>query len=261
MTQLYEGELAQLYDVAVPDWPGEIDFYRQLARDTTSQQRSILEVACGTGRVAIQLADAGISIVGIDLSQEMLDIARNKSAGRPNIRWVHADMRSFDLGEKFGLAIVPAYSFQLLLTESDQTACLKQIVRHLEPGSHLVLHLETHDPDWLASLPSNDYTPFEKAGETIHLATGQRIRVSYAWCHVPTTQSVAVRSRYETIGESGGISACTDRGPLEMHCTSPHNLEQLLAQSGFKTEAIYGDFLGSPYDEDADEMIWLAQKR
>jgi len=261
MTQLYQGELAQLYDVAVPDWPGEIDFYRQLAQETASQQRSILEVACGTGRVAVQLASEDVSIVGIDLSNEMLGIARNKSAGRPNIRWVHADMRSFDLEEQFGLAIVPAYSFQLLVHEPDQAACLRQIGRHLDVGARLVLHLETHDPDWLASLPSDEFTPFEVSGETTHPGTGQRVRVSYAWSHLLATRSVAVMIRYETLDEFGQISVRTDRGPLKMHCTSPQDLKQLLAQSGFETNAIYGDFLGNPFDENADEMIWIAQKR
>ena len=261
MNQPYQGELAQLYDVAVPDWPGEIDFYRRLTQETASQQRSILEVACGTGRVTVQMANSGSSVVGIDLSKEMLDIARNKSAELPNIRWMQADMRSFNLGEQFGLVIVPAYSFQLLLSENDQAACLRQIARHLEPCARLVLHLEYHDPDWLASLPSNDFTAFKPSGETIHPITGQHIRVSYAWSYAPATRSVAVRIRYETVDESGQISARTDRGPLRMHCTSPQDLNQLLAQSGFETNAIYSDFLGNPFDENADEMIWIAQKR
>ncbi len=138
---------------------------------------------------------------------------------------------------------------------------MRQIARHLDAGAFLVLHLEYHDPDWLASLPSNDFTSFEPFGETIHPVTGRLIRVSYAWSYAPASRSVAFIIRYETIDKSGETNARTDRGPLKMHCTSPPNLEQLLAQSGFKTDAIHGDFFGNPFDADADEMIWIARRK
>ena len=260
MTQLYQDELAQLYDVAVPDWAGEIAFYRQLIQKIPPEQRSVLEIACGTGRVTVQLASADVPITGIDLSDEMLAIAKSKSTALSNVRWVLDDMRSFELPETFGLAIVPAYSFQLLLTAADQAACLGQIARHLSSGAYLALHLEHHDPEWLASLPTNDFTPFEASGETIHPVSGQRIRVSYAWAHDPESRSVSVTIRYEIIEDPGRITSCIDRGPLRMHCTSPHELQEQLAETGFKTEAIYGDFLHHPYDSSSDEIIWIARR-
>ena len=260
MTQIYQGKLAQLYDAAVPDWPGEIEFYIRLIQQIPSAQPSALEIACGTGRVTVQLARSNLALVGIDLSDEMLAFARSKSKGVASVRWVLADMRSFELARAFDLAIVPAYSFQLLLTESDQAACLRQIARHLNPGARLALHLERHDPDWLASLPSGKFTPFEASGETIHPGTEQRIRVSYAWSYVTEAHSVAVIIRYEIIEDSGKIASKTDRGPMRMHCTSPSHLQEQLAEAGFKTEAVYGDFLDTPYESDSDEMIWVARK-
>ncbi|MBU1050192.1 class I SAM-dependent methyltransferase [Candidatus Bipolaricaulota bacterium] len=260
--QPYLNELAQLYDVAVPDWPGEIEFYTQLIRQIPStRQPSLLEVACGTGRVTLQLARLGVPIVGIDLSDEMLAFARGKSLDVPHVRWILADMRSFELAQTFDLAIVPAYSFQLLLTEDDRQECLSQIARHLNPGARVVLHLEKHPPDWIASLPTDTFTPFEAAGETVHPGTGQRIRVSYAWSHAPDTQSLAVIMRYQVLGRFGQVTASTtDRGPLKMHYTSPHELREQLARAGFKTEAIFGDFFDHPYDSNSEEMIWIARK-
>lgn len=260
MTQLYQGELAQLYDVAVPDWPGEIGFYRQLVQQIPAGQRTVLEIACGTGRVTVQLATSDVPIVGIDLSDEMLTYAKSKSEGLSNVCWVLADMRSFELAETFGLAIVPAYSFQLLLTETDQVACLRQIARHLKPGARLVLHLEQHDPAWLDSLPQHKFTPFEASGETTHPGTGQRIRVSYAWSYDTAERIVAVIIRYEIIGNSGKIASSTDRGPLRMHCTSHLHLQGQLEAAGLATDAVYGDFLGQPYDSSSDEVIWIASK-
>ena len=180
MTQIYKDELAQLYDVAVPDWPGEIAFYQRLIQQSPSTHPAVLEIACGTGRVTAQLAGPDASLVGIDLSDKMITFAQSKTTEASPIQWLWADMRSFELSRTFDLALVPAYSFQLLLTGSDQTACLRQIARHLKSDACLSLHLEQHNADWLASLPSHKFTPFEASGETSHPSTGQRIRVSYA---------------------------------------------------------------------------------
>ena len=79
MGQQVSEQEVQLYDVAVPDWPGEIDFYRAMTREVKERGGSILEVGCGTGRVALQLAQEGISIVGMDISPSMITTARQKS--------------------------------------------------------------------------------------------------------------------------------------------------------------------------------------
>ena len=106
---------AQTYDVAVPDWPGGIDFYRELAAQADANGQAMLEVACGTGRVAIRLAQEGGKVVGLDLSPAMLDVARDRSAGMRHVCWVQGDMRSFDLGETFGLVLIPGHAFQNIL--------------------------------------------------------------------------------------------------------------------------------------------------
>lgn len=112
-------ESSQFYDAAVPDWPGEIDFYRELLADVRQQGGSVLEVACGTGRVAVRLAQEGVRVVGIDRSADFLAGARPKTATLPNVRWEQADMRTFDLGETFTLVIIPGHSFQHMLTPAD----------------------------------------------------------------------------------------------------------------------------------------------
>jgi len=124
---------AQTYDASVSDWPGEIDFYRGLVAEANLNDLSVLEVACGTGRVAKHLARDGVEVVGLDLSSAMLDVAREKSVGMSNMRWVNADMRSFELDETFGLVIIPGHAFQNILTAVDQIACLESIKRHLVP--------------------------------------------------------------------------------------------------------------------------------
>jgi methylase of polypeptide subunit release factors len=59
----------ETYDVSVPDWPGEIDFYRGIVdQEVKSNNGAVLEIACGTGRIAIRLAQGRVNVVGLDRS-------------------------------------------------------------------------------------------------------------------------------------------------------------------------------------------------
>lgn len=141
MLQTPEQLAAELYDVSVPDWDGEIDFYRGLAQEAKARGQSVLEVACGTGRVAIQLVQEGVKVIGTDLSEEMLEMAQGKST---NVGWVQSDMRTLDLGEAFGLILVPGHSFQFMLTPEDQVKALETIKCHLIPGGPMAISSETN---------------------------------------------------------------------------------------------------------------------
>ena len=165
MGQLVSEQEVQFYDIAVPDWSGEIDFYRAMAAGVNEKKGSILEVGCGTGRVTLQLAQTGIRVVGMDLSPSMLAAARQKSWNLPNLRWVEADMQAFELGECFDLILIPGHSFQFMLTSADQFACLTCIRKHLVPGGKLVVHLDHQDLGWLGGLVQGQGTRFELAGE------------------------------------------------------------------------------------------------
>ena len=114
MTEKGDQLYTALYDLSVGDWEGEMDFYHAWSMRAYAKGQAVLEVACGTGRVAVRLAEAGIDVTGIDLSPLLLEVARSKSLGMNNIHWVQADMRDFDLGRKFGLAIIPGHSFQFM---------------------------------------------------------------------------------------------------------------------------------------------------
>jgi ubiquinone/menaquinone biosynthesis C-methylase UbiE len=213
---------AETYDTVVPDWPGEIDFYRALAGETHSKGQAVLEVACGTGRVAIRLAQDGIDVVGLDLSSAMLSVAREKSVGMSNIRWVQYDMRSFELGETFGLAIIPGHSFQNILTAGDQVATLKSIKRHLVPDGTLVIHLDHLSVSWLGELTRDKGGVFESAGSFSHPQTGQQIRTSQAWSYEPATQTAISQKVWEAIDANGATVDRWESGPLKFHFSPPN---------------------------------------
>jgi ubiquinone/menaquinone biosynthesis C-methylase UbiE len=262
---------AELYDLQVPDWPGEIAFYRALAAEAAVAGAAagcgaVLEVACGTGRVAVRLAQDGVRLVGLDVSPEMLEVARAKSAGLVNVRWVLGDMRSFELGATLALVIVPGHSFQHMLTEEDQFACLACIRRHLAPGGRLVLHLDAPDVAWLGGLCTGQGAAagggaFGPASEVVDPATGHRVRTSRAWSYEPSTQTASVVSDWEEIGPDGQLLDRWQRGPVRLHSVFRFEVAHLLARTGFEVEALYGDFRGGEFGDASSDMIWVARLR
>jgi ubiquinone/menaquinone biosynthesis C-methylase UbiE len=250
---------AQTYDDSVPDWPGEINFYREMAAGVKANGETVLEIACGTGRVAIRLAQDGVNVVGLDLSPKMLKVARQKSVGLENMRWVQADMRSFELGEAFGLVIIPGHAFQNLNTPQDQVACLECIKRHLSPGGTLVIHLDHQDLSWLGDLLREKGGLFEAAEQFQHPKTGRQIRTSRAWSYEPATQTAISQTAWEEIEADGQVVDRWQTNPIRLHCVFRFEMEHLLARVGFAVEGVYGDFFRQTLRDESSEMVWVAR--
>lgn len=249
---------AELYHHSLPEWPGETAFYRELAREA-SALGPVLEVACGTGRIAIDLAQQGIPVTGFDLSKEMLGIARKASAGMQNVRWELADMRSFDMGERYALVLIPGHSFQFMLTPANQVACLTCIRSHLIPGGKLVVHLDHQDLGWLWNLYKVDNGKFEARGEVPHPRSGNPISVSRAWSYEPCTQTASVSTILEECDAQGNLVQRWERGPVALHCIFRFEMEHLLARAGFTVLALYGSFERAPLQDDSSGMIWVSE--
>src|SRR5579863_1653723 len=102
---------ARFYDLDTAEITEDLAFWLNLARRTGGP---ILEVAAGTGRVLLPLARAGFSIVGVDLSGPMLEVARAKVARArlsAPVELIQADALDLDLGRRFKLALVALNSF------------------------------------------------------------------------------------------------------------------------------------------------------
>jgi SAM-dependent methyltransferase len=251
---------AQTYDVSVSDWPGEMAFYRELAAEALSNGWPVLELACGTGRVAIRLAQDGVEVVGLDLSSAMLDVAREKSAGMGNLCWVQGDMRSFELGRTFGLVIIPGHAFQNLTTAAGQVGCLQSIGRHLDALGILVVHLDHQDVRWLGDLMGESGGAFEAEETFCHPKTGRPIRASRAWSYERSTQTATVQTIWEEIDADGQVTDRWESGPIGLHCVFRFEMEHLLARTGFEVEAVYGSFFREELTDESEDMVWVARR-
>ncbi len=252
------GYYAETYDEAVPDWPGEMDFYTGMAEEARQKGEGLLELACGTGRVTLRLAKLGGRIVGLDRSEIMLSVARQKSAGMDNIHWVRADMRSFDLGEQFGLVLITGQAFHNLNTPGDQVACMESIHRHLLPTGKVVLHLDPPDMAWLGDLTKDKGGKCELDRQFQHPQSGRRVNQYQAWRYEPSTQCAIEHTIWEDVNEVGQVVNRVDNGEHRLHCIFPFEIEHLLGRTGFVVDAVYGDFFRNPYGDKSPQMIWIA---
>ncbi len=247
---------AQLYDVSVPDWPGEVDFYREIIRSLPVEEAEVLEIACGTGRIALQLTGESINITGLDLSEAMLDIAREKTSSFSNVHWVKGDMRSFDLGKKYQLVIIPGHSFQFMLSVNDQYNCLMCIQRHLVPDGLFVVHLDHQDFTWLGDLISGK-CHYESEVDIIHPVTKEKFRPSHRWSFEPATQTAIVRTAWDSLDTEGNSLDHWEMKPKQLHCLFRFEMEHLARRVGFNIKALYGDFFMNALTDQSDQMIWV----
>lgn len=130
--ELYDWELLHVHHRVDQD----VGFYRGLA---VALGGPVLELGCGTGRVAAPLVRAGVDVVGLDIDAAMLRVARAR--GVDNV--VHGDMRRFAFTERFAVVAIPYNSLQLLGDDADVVACLRAAADHV--AAHGMVAFEVTD--------------------------------------------------------------------------------------------------------------------
>jgi SAM-dependent methyltransferase len=253
--------LADLYDhVALYRDRPDVAFFADAAREAGGP---VLEVGCGTGRVLIPTARAGIQIVGLDLSRHMLDVCRARLALEPEsvrgrARVVLADMRSFDVGKDFALATLPFRPFQHLLTVEDQLACLGSIHRHLMPGARVILDLFNPSLDYLANAHLG-----EEHGDEPEFQTPDGRRVYRRMRMISCDRAAQVNQHelvYYVTHPDGRQERTVHAFPLRY--LFRFEAEHLLARAGFDVEHVYGGYDKSPFGATyPGELILVARRR
>lgn len=134
----YQEREASIYDLEYAWKNDDVQYWVALAKEYAGSDGSALELACGTGRVLIPVAQSGVSVVGVDVSPWMLAKAKEKYDGLPGdvqerIGLLEGDIRTLSLEQKFKLIYLPFNTFLVFRTVEDQLAVLDTVRRHLAP--------------------------------------------------------------------------------------------------------------------------------
>jgi ubiquinone/menaquinone biosynthesis C-methylase UbiE len=250
--------LARYYDLEHGDFTEDLDFYVQYALQMDPKRRlPLLELGCGTGRVAIALAEAGFQVVGVDTSEGMLAVCGEKVGERgiaKKLKLVRDDIRDLSSvgGGPFNMAFCALNTFAYLTSTEDQLKMLRTVHPLLVQHGILIIDLT---PPVAHLLPPQDGEMVHQgsfdAGEegTLHkLVSG----VAY-----PATQMHDVTVFYDLEGANGALSRTTQL--LTFRWTGRYEMELLLQAAGYRIEKLYGDYELGEYADASERIIFVAR--
>jgi SAM-dependent methyltransferase len=248
---------ADIYDAVYSYVRDDIPFYIEAARESGGP---VLELGCGTGRVSIPIAEAGIDVIGLDSSPAMLGAARRKAQRiAPDsgvLTFVQADMRDFSLDSEFALVIIPFRGYLSLLTVEDQTRTLVNIKGHLAPGGRLVFNIFVPDLNMLVQEGDVSY----HLRDVTDPETGARYVLWHQSSYDNHNQIVNARVIVEELDVTGTMVRRLYRD-FQLRYVHRWELHHLLVLCGYEVLDLFGDFERSPFDESSAEMVWVAGVR
>ncbi len=245
---LYEdSRLTAVYDLMSP--PGEdTAFYRRLAAELgAGRPLDVLDLGCGTGQLALALAEDGHRVTGHDPAPAMLAVARGKP-GAERIAWRDGAAEALPAAPAFDLAVMTGHVFQVLLEDAEIAATLAALHRCLRPGGRLAF--ESRNP---AFRSFERWTPAESR-EVHALPDGGSVEI-----HNDVTPLVDERLTYEThfrFVETGERFVTHNA----LRFAAQPTIARLLAEAGFAPVAWSGDWQGSPFTEASREIVAVATR-
>lgn len=255
----YDRTDAGLYDSYSTGLDGDEAFYVEEAKKADGP---VLEIACGTGRIMIPIAESGVSIVGLDRAPAMLEVARRKIAALPDetrrrMQIVEGDMQTFSLERRFPLAIIPYRAFLHLMTADDQRRALTRIREHLTDGGRLVFNVFDPSIELIAAYMRPPRSTLNHLGSFTHPETGRRVMVSDTRRYDPLEQTLEEHRFFEEVDDEGRVLSKTTT-PLYLRYVYRFEMQHLLERCGYEVEALYGDFGRGPFRH-GNEQVWVAR--
>ena len=249
---------ARLYDLDLVEDPGDLDLYLALAARTGGP---ILELGCGTGRVAVPLAAAGHEVTAVDIGPAMLERARRRAAAAGaaiggRIEFVEADMLALDLptAGAFRLAIIALNSLFLLATRSAQREAFATMARHLASGGLAVVDIWLPDADDLARFDGRLILEYERH-DPVSNALVTKIAAAQ---HDAASGIVNLTSIYEE-GEQGASPARFVRRD-GLRLVSADELRDFAESAGLEVETLAGGYDLEPLGAGSERAIIVARR-
>ncbi len=146
----YQGDepysvLARFYDdlMKVVDYEGWLDYLEKLLKHYRLVPRTILDLACGTGNMAIPLAQKGYKVYGVDRSRDMLEMAEKKKTDKSNPVFICQDMRQLALAERVDLVVSFYDSVNYIKSFDELIITFKNVEKVLHPGGYFIFDFNT----------------------------------------------------------------------------------------------------------------------
>jgi SAM-dependent methyltransferase len=238
-------------DYAALAYHADVPFYVNLAVECRGP---VLEMGCGTGRVLLPTARAGVRIHGMELSPEMLaelskKLAKEPAAVQELVSLTEGDIRSAEVGGKFALVTAPFRVVQALLERDDHRAWLHNVRGHLLPGGALIF--DVFQPNYrLLVEPSGPHLDVDRVDPD----TGLRTRRTSTLEPHPEFQRFDVGFTW-LIEDASGAKVSETSARLTLRWFTRAELENLLELEGFRITEYWGSFQREPFGEGSPDQI------
>jgi len=238
----------------------DVPFWRRIAAGAEGR---VLELGCGTGRVSLPLVKAGVDLVGIDRSDQMLARLRARlvrRASRParlpggqvanSLDLTRGDIRALPFrADSFSMVLAPYGILQSLLGDGDLAATLDAVARVLVRGGRFGIDLVPDVPNWREY--DNRVQLRGRAAGGAHLTLIESVRQDRRRRLTTFEQRYLER-------RAGGTRE--HRFSLTFRTLSVRQMTRRLERAGFTVDAVLGDYRGRPWDERSDVWIIMARR-
>ena len=207
---------------------------------------SVLEIACGTGRLSKYIIDLGLPYTGIDNSKPFLNVSLQKFG--KNGTFLYNDMQDFKLAEKFDFIFIGFNSFLHNLTDKDALNCLRCVREHLNSNGIFLLSIFLPDPEFLYR---DEYL---HEARTFFNYKGKQCRVLEKNSYDDETQINSLTWQLEINGKLSD-----ETYSFKQRMFYPHKMHLLFQESGFSVNEKFGDWDMNPMDEESPLQIYICK--
>jgi SAM-dependent methyltransferase len=250
--------LARLYDLDLVEDPGDVDLYLALAARTGGP---ILELAAGSGRIALPLAEAGHKVTAVDIEPAMLARARDRAAAttkaaRDRIEFVEADLLGLELpaAGTFQLAFIALNSLFLLASRAAQREAFATMARHLALDGIAVVDIWLPDADDLARFDGRLILEYER----VDAESKDLVTKTAAAQHDAASGIVNLTSIYDQGPQGAAPVRFVRRDALRL--VSADELREFAESAGLEVETLAGSYDLEPLGPGSERAIVVARR-
>ncbi|MFB1081610.1 class I SAM-dependent methyltransferase [Jeotgalibacillus sp. JSM ZJ347] len=250
MNNFEEYDDPELYDKEIESYLPELPFLKKWASEKSG---TIIDLACGTGRVTIPLAEKGFQVTGIDVHNGMLKKAQQKSSSAGvEVGWLKQDCMNLNLEMKSPLIFTVGNSFQHFLTNEAQDGLLSSVNRHLEDDGIFIFGTRFPGVEELLQPTTEEYWRTYRDGE-------YKVDVSTI-SHYDGLEQIQHYTTIRKYKDGHGEIVDEKRTNISLRYVFPKEMERLLTSHGFEIVEIYADWKETPVTNESDEIIYVCRK-
>ncbi|WP_339146606.1 class I SAM-dependent methyltransferase [Sutcliffiella sp. BMC8] len=212
----------------------------------------IIELACGTGRLTIPLAEQGHEMIGVDIHGGMLERAKAKANDKNlTVQWLLQDCTQLSLKPSSKFMFMSGNSFQHFLTNEVQDALFQSVHRQLEDEGIFIFDTRNPIMDELSKM--DDYE------EHFKHSNGMQVSEYHKETYYPMTQILQCETERRFF--KGTNLESIEKDKISLRYVFPLEMRRLINVHGFRILHEYGDWNKSPLTPKSPQMVYVCQKK